>query len=102
MQNVSLICIFIETLCQHVAANSTNFRFKMFLERFFHHKLNFKFAFLETQKKKEKKRKNGQELFKIKLTAVTEARARLFYELKKNTFSENPVRFYTVLPSLVI
>ena len=66
VQNVSLICIFmIETLCQHVAANSTNFLFslifvlKMFLERFFHHKLNFNFAFLEIffEKKKTTKKK---------------------------------------------
>ena len=34
-----------------------NFRFKMFLKRFFHHKLNFKFAFLETQKKIQEKKK---------------------------------------------
>ena len=35
----------------------SNFRFKMFVERFVHHKLNFNFAFLETKKKKGKKKK---------------------------------------------
>ena len=68
------ICIFIDTVsacsCQlDKFSFFANFRFKMFLERFFHHKLNFKFAFLETQKKKKEK-KEKMELFKINLTPV--------------------------------
>ena len=41
-----------------------NFRLKMFLERFFHHKLNFKFALLKTHKKKKTGEKSRTGVFK--------------------------------------
>ena len=49
--------------------NVSNFRFKMFVERFVHHKLNFNFAMIFGNTKKKEK-KEEMELFKINLTAA--------------------------------